>query len=194
VARQRKPSPAGRFGRVLLRVSAVLLVAWVAGLAWFMLAQPRAASIAEKTDGVVVLTGGPGRLSRGMAVLEAGSARRLLVSGVDRDVTKAQFAQANGVPDTLMACCIELGYVAETTRGNAREVAAFAGRHGFGSLRIVTAGYHMPRALAEVEEQVPPSVALLADAVNAPLPSAALIREYHKLLASRALLLIGRTV
>lgn len=194
MARQRKPSFVRRFGRFLLRLSAVLLVAWVAGLAWFMLAQPRTAPIAQKTDGVVVLTGGSGRLARGLAVLQAGSARRLLVSGVDRDVTKAQFAEANQVSEALMACCIELGYVAETTRGNAREVAAFAERHGFRSLRIVTAGYHMPRALAEVEEQVPPSVALLADAVNAPLPSAALVTEYHKLLASRALLLIGRTV
>ena len=38
---------------------------------------------AERTDGIVVLTGGPGRLARGFELIERGAAERMLISGVD---------------------------------------------------------------------------------------------------------------
>ena len=73
---------------MLLRVAALAVLAWGLGFAWFTATLPAAAPLATRTDAVVVLTGGPLRLARGLAVLEHGSAQRLLVSGVHRKVDK----------------------------------------------------------------------------------------------------------
>jgi hypothetical protein len=65
----------------LARIAALPVLAWTLGLIWFSLTLPAPAPLAVKSDGVVVLTGGAGRFRRGLAVVEAGAARRMLVSG-----------------------------------------------------------------------------------------------------------------
>ena len=52
-------------------------------------------------------------------------------------------------------CCIVLGHAADDTVGNATETAAWMGREGFSSLRLVTAAYHMRRALLEFRRAMP---------------------------------------
>jgi uncharacterized SAM-binding protein YcdF (DUF218 family) len=44
---------------------------------------------------------------------------------------------------------------ADDTRGNAVETAAWIREQGFGSLRLVTANYHMPRSLLEFRHAMP---------------------------------------
>ena len=56
---------------------------------------------------------------------------------------------------------VELGRTATTTRGNAAEVAEWARTYRLRSIRVVTAGYHMPRALLELR-RASPGVELLA--------------------------------
>lgn len=191
--RDRRSSPSKRrrvtFAGVVARLAGALLILWAAGLAWFMLAQPGPAPLTVQTDGVVVLTGGPQRIARGIAVLSGGSAQRMLVSGVDPAVTQKEFKAAAGLSASLLECCVELGQVAATTRGNAAEVAEFVERHQLGSIRLVTAGYHMRRARAEVRALLPAEVEILPDAVAAPLSPLRLLGEYHKLLAAHLLLL-----
>jgi uncharacterized SAM-binding protein YcdF (DUF218 family) len=50
---------------------------------------------------------------------------------------------------------VTLGHHAQTTVGNADETAAWVGRHHLRSLIVVTAGYHMPRALLELSRTMP---------------------------------------
>ena len=52
-------------------------------------------------------------------------------------------------------CCADIGYAAEDTHGNAAEAADWARAHDFKSLIIVTARYHMPRALREFGSAMP---------------------------------------
>jgi len=59
----------------------------------------------------------------------------------------------------------DLGYAAEDTRGNADEAAEWVREHGFKSLIVVTARYHMPRALQEFSF-VMPDVTLIAYPVD----------------------------
>ncbi|WP_237217276.1 YdcF family protein, partial [Falsiroseomonas oryziterrae] len=85
---------------------------------------------------------------------------------------------------------VTLGRAAATTVGNAAETAAWARLHGMRTLRVVTAGYHMPRALVELRRALP-EVELLAQPVGpsqleageVPRPRVArlLIGEYLKL-------------
>jgi uncharacterized SAM-binding protein YcdF (DUF218 family) len=66
---------------MIKRLISLFFLAWVLGFAWFALLLPLPAA-AQKTDAIVVLTGGPGRIDRALERLEAGDAKRLLISGV----------------------------------------------------------------------------------------------------------------
>ena len=48
-----------------------------------------------------------------------------------------------------------IGRTATTTRGNALETAAWARTNGIRSLLVVTASYHMPRAMLELRRVLP---------------------------------------
>jgi uncharacterized SAM-binding protein YcdF (DUF218 family) len=148
-----------RKGRPLRRLSlaaAVLFMAYAGGLVWF------AESIADvvedtatTTDAIVVLTGGSQRVQSGLQLLTAGKAKKLFVSGVyhGTDVTALLHAQRQS-PDSVQ-CCIVLGHSADNTYGNAQETAAWMRQEGYRSLRLVTASYHMRRALLEFERAMP---------------------------------------
>ena len=52
-------------------------------------------------------------------------------------------------------CCVDLGFEAIDTVGNARETAEWARARGYDRLILVTADYHMPRALLELRGAMP---------------------------------------
>ena len=76
---------------MIKRLLSLLFLAWVLGFAWFALLPPLPAA-PQKTDAIVVLTGGPGRIDRALERLEAGDAKRLLISGVAREVKPRELA------------------------------------------------------------------------------------------------------
>lgn len=119
----------------------------------------------RRSDGIVVLTGGAERVATGLALLEAGAAPRLLISGVAPGATLADILRTQGRETGAAARRVTLGRAAATTVGNAAETAAWARAGGIRSLRVVTAGYHMPRALVELRRALP-GVALLAHPVG----------------------------
>jgi uncharacterized SAM-binding protein YcdF (DUF218 family) len=107
------------------------------------------------TDAVVVLTGGRLRLEAGLAVLAAGKARKLFVSGVNQRIDRDELLRALGPAAGAAACCIAIGHEADNTEGNARETAAWMEHEGYRSLRLVTSWYHMPRSLLEFGRAMP---------------------------------------
>lgn len=173
-----------------LRVLAALALGWSAGFLWFVASLPSSAPLDQRTDVVVVLTGGQGRLARGLAVLEAGAAGRMLISGVAPATTAAMIAEAAGVPLNRLATT-DLGYGAIDTRSNAAETASWVMRRRAASLRVITAAPHMRRALLELSQVLPPDVAILVDAVPDQDSMARLAIEYTKYLARRAALALG---
>src|SRR5690606_41384208 len=112
---------------VIRRALSLLVVLWFFGFVWFAIALPQPVN-GEKTDAIVVPTGGGGRIPRGLALLDQGAAGKMLVTGVDREVKPRALADASQVPDALMDCCIVLGFSALNTRGNAREPPAGAAK------------------------------------------------------------------
>ncbi len=174
---------------MILRLLALMVTLWAIGFALFMLSLGRPLE-GRKTDAIVVLTGGPGRIDRGLAALRAGEAKRLLVSGVDPDVRPGEFAAEYKIDRTLMACCIDLGWQAVDTRSNAEETAQWVERHGYRSVRLVTSDWHMPRARLELSHALG-DVELLGDPVPSQPGMAMLVREYHKYLVRRLALLVG---
>ena len=116
------------------------------------------------SDGIVVLTGGTVRLAAGFALLDAGKAKQLFISGVHRGTSREHIKRLMAEAPARFECCVELGKVAENTAGNATETAAWVARGAIRTLRLVTAGYHMPRSLLEFR-QVMPEVRLIAHPV-----------------------------
>jgi uncharacterized SAM-binding protein YcdF (DUF218 family) len=163
-------------------ISAAFLV-WALGFLWFVVDLPRPAQMLE-TDAVIVPTGGAGRIARGLDVLESGLAGRMLVTGVDPEVTPDEFAAQFEVSAERMDCCVTLGFRAVDTRSNATETADWVADNAVTSLRLVTTDWHMRRAAAELRRTLPSDLRVVRDAVPSQPTLATLFLEYHKFIAS----------
>ncbi|HSZ50557.1 MAG TPA: YdcF family protein [Caulobacteraceae bacterium] len=136
----------------------VLAVAWVSGLFAFAgrIERMTPPAMPPPADGIVALTGGSDlRLKTATDLLEAGEGRRLLVSGVNPMATRQDLWTVTGAAKPLFDCCVDLGFKAADTVGNARETAEWARALHYRSLILVTADYHMPRAMVELEAAAP---------------------------------------
>jgi uncharacterized SAM-binding protein YcdF (DUF218 family) len=142
-------------------IAAVLVVAliWLSGLLAFgaRVQQQTPPRAPERAEGVVVLTGAGSnaRIAAAMGLLEDGFGGRLLVSGVDRKATREDIRNVSRAVRRLYDCCVDLGFTAADTVGNARETASWARAMRFRSLIVVTADYHMPRAMLELRRHMP---------------------------------------
>lgn len=177
---------------MILRVLGILVVAYVLGFVLFMLALGRPLDAATVTDAIVVPTGGPGRIDRGLALLGEDAARRMLVSGVGTDVRAADLARTYRVPRRRFDCCVDLGREAIDTRSNAEETARWVEAHRYRSVRLVTSDWHMPRARLELAHALGGDVELVGDGVPSNPRLSSLVGEYNKFLIRRVALWVGR--
>ena len=145
----------GHFWTNLFLASVFLAGLWAIGLIRFVGDIPaEVADRASKTQAIVVLTGGSGRVNEGLKLLDQDLAARLFVSGVYRGLDVRKLLQlARRSPGELEAR-IGIGNAVDTIE-NASETAAWAQRHKVTSLRLVTGAYHMPRSLLEFRHAMP---------------------------------------
>jgi uncharacterized SAM-binding protein YcdF (DUF218 family) len=176
---------------MIARLASFIAVALVMGFLWFAILMPRPAPTGVRTDAIVVLTGSPGRIERGVALLESGTAKRLLISGVGRDTGRGDVARVYGITPDMMRCCVDLGRAAIDTRSNAIETSAWVARNGYRSVRFITTDWHMRRARFELAQQLTGDVQIIVDAVPSRPALADLVREYGKYLVRRAAGLVG---
>jgi uncharacterized SAM-binding protein YcdF (DUF218 family) len=141
--------------RRLWFLALVPLLLWLGGFIWFLRAAQEPATHSSAADAIVVMTGGAERVETGFRLLEEGLAPRLFVSGVHPDSRLADLARGAGVDPAKLAGRVELGHAAASTRGNAVEIAAWARPRQIATIRLVTAGYHMPRARTELRRAMP---------------------------------------
>ena len=169
----------------------------VAGFLWFLrVATAPPADPERRAEGIAVLTGGAERVETGLRLLLADEAARLIVSGTHRDATLADLVRGAGLAAEVadrVAGRVTLGHAAASTRGNAAEIAAWAREKGVASIRVVAAGYHMPRALLELRRALPEAALLPHPVVPAPLRAlgTAAGPRVWRLLAGEYLKLIG---
>ena len=157
-----------------MKTLALILVAaliWAAGLLAFAIRveQSTPAAEPEVADGIVALTGAGSneRIAAGMRLLEAGKGDRMLVSGVNREASREDIRNVSRAVQLLYDCCVDLGFEAADTFGNAQETAGWVRARRYDSLIIVTADYHMPRAMLELGSALP-SIELQAYPVATP--------------------------
>lgn len=175
---------------MIWRIGALLVGAWAAGFLLFSLTLGGPLDKARKTDAIVVLTGAPGRIDRGLELLHAKAAKRMLVSGVDRDVKPHELAIQYREP-RLFKCCVDLGWQAVNTVSNAEETAEWVRDHKYKTVRLVTSDWHMPRARLELAHMLGPGIELIGDPVPSNARFLTLFREYHKYLVRRVAIMLG---
>lgn len=169
--------------RKFLTLVFALAVVWGVGF-WNFAGSLNTVTTVENTpasDAIVVLTGGAKRIGEGFALLEAAKGKELLISGVDRTVATTTLAALTGRSEELFDCCVTLGRDATNTVGNAEEAKVWASEFGFTSLTIVTAHYHMPRAMLAFEEHLT-DIELIPHPVVADVSLRYLSIEYNKYL------------
>jgi uncharacterized SAM-binding protein YcdF (DUF218 family) len=186
-----KPSALARLRQGLL----LTFSAWLAGFVVFLIAVSTSTppNPLPPADGIVALTGGDGRIGAALSLLAEHEAPLLLISGAGRGTHLGDFTADDATAATQYARDITLGHMADSTHGNALEAAAWARAHNMHTLLIVTADYHMPRALAELRRTLP-DVRLTPVPVRPPamhklftLPTLRLLAgEYTKYLLVRA--------
>ena len=176
--------------RFLFRLFSLTILVYVLGYAVFAVMLPRPAGD-ERTEGIVVLTGGSGRLERGFALMERRLGQRMLISGVDRTVRPVELAEAYDVDERLLECCVTLGRESFDTRSNADEVARWLERRRFRSIRLVTNDLHMPRAGYELRKRLGQDIVIITDAVPTDPSFMQIFTEYNKYLLGRTADLIG---
>jgi uncharacterized SAM-binding protein YcdF (DUF218 family) len=153
-----------RVGGFFLRTILVVLAAALpiaVGFVRFVDHLPPPTTDQSGTDAIVVLTGGGDRISTALALLDSGKAQRLFVSGVHPGVGVGELLKIDrtspnsGAPDSALAARIDLGDMAGDTFGNSVESVAWMRSNHFKTMRLVTADYHMPRALIEFRMEAP---------------------------------------
>lgn len=183
--------------RRLALAAGALAAALAGGFVLFLARIPAAPSGPPPAGaGIVVLTGGEGRVAEGLRLLAADPEARLLVSGVHQDAPLAALERPAGLDPAALAERITLGRRAASTRGNAEEAAEWARARRLSTLVVVTAGYHMPRALLMLRREMPEATLVAHPVTPAPFrepgwwrqPGALRITfaEYLKLLAALA--------
>ncbi|GGD32582.1 YdcF family protein [Aureimonas glaciei] len=207
-ARSRRRPQSG-LRRALLGVLMVLVLAMGYFAGGFIRFTQEVAALATPqrvapADGIVVLTGGALRVDQAVGLLKEGRAKRLLISGVNRNTSVGALSKLTETDRRWFDCCVDLDYDALNTIGNAEMTDQWARRQGFDALILVTSDYHMPRTLMEFERfahvaVIRPYPVARADLwVAGAMPSGlglkVLLTEYVKLLAARLRLAAGMEV
>lgn len=156
--------PASRLQAGLMLV--FVLVAWLAGLAWFVEVAARPGENLTQADGIVALTGGAERVEEALRLLAANHGSVLLISGTGGATELHMLTRRAGLDPAPIASRVTLGRAAMSTYGNALETARWTRDNNIRSLIVVTAFYHMPRALLELRRSLP-GVTLIPHPVGA---------------------------
>ena len=181
--------------RVTIGLAIVVLggvLAFGSGFAWFVHQAGAPGEAPAHTDGIVAFTGGPDRVETALRLLAEGRADRLLLSGIGGGAELAELAHRAGVDPLPLAGHVTIDRNAASTRSNATDTADWARANAIHSLLVVTASYHMPRAITELTRALPevtlyPLPVVPAERLDRPAPPLRLMaEEYLKFLATAA--------
>ncbi len=138
---------------ILFSIFSFLLV-WGIGLCFFTYKiNHYPTDIKEKTDAIVVLTGGRNRISEAVELLNKGLADKLFISGVEKNTSLQAISETQDVE--LPAKKVLLEKRSTNTIENAIETQSWIKKNHISSIRLVTSNYHLPRSIQEFQYQNP---------------------------------------
>ena len=170
---------------MIVRFGSLVLIAYALGFLLFGVTLAPPAPVATKTDALIAITGGTGRIEHAVDMLSKGAAKRVLVAGADPSVTKDDLVRRLHGKRRLVACCVDLGSESVDTRSNAEEARRWLAKHKFRSARLITSDWHMRRAAYEFSRQLDGQVVIIPDAVKSEPNFMTLFAEYNKYILRR---------
>lgn len=142
-----------KFKNIIYIISIVILFsffAWVLLLYYFSKDNysQKKELLSTKSSLIVVLTGGKGRIEKGIELLNEGNGKFLLISGVfQKEKIQNKYLFKDNI--NLKECCIFFEEKAKNTFQNASEVSNWLKerRVEIDSIQLITSYYHIPRSL-----------------------------------------------
>lgn len=191
-----------RITRVFLLFILFVMALLVAGFLWFADSVTSMRSPDKpKADAIIVLTGGHSRIDQALTLLKQDVGQRLLISGANPNTSAGQIRRITQSSAALFNCCVDIGYDALDTIGNANEAARWISDHNYKTILVVTNNYHIHRSLLELRRASPNTSFQPYPVVNANLattnwlakPDAfrTLLSEYIKLLGAASRIMLG---
>ncbi len=97
----------------------------------------------ELVEGIAVLTGGKGRIAKGIELFKENPYSFLIISGVDKSIKSIEVVPK----DILNSNRVFIDRKSETTIDNAEEIIKWSNKNSITNIRIITSDYHMPRSM-----------------------------------------------
>ena len=101
-------------------------------------------------DGIVVITGDQFRIAKGIELLKRNPNKKLLISGVNKNINPVDIMKEFPSSINFFQCCIDIGKDAKNTFENIIETFEWMKSNEFTSIIIVTSDYHLPRVKLEI--------------------------------------------
>ena len=141
--------------RFLLYILFIGAVVWFAGfLAFNYHINNYKSDKKTHTDAIIALTGGKNRITEAAQLLQSGLAKRMFISGVQKDISLNEISRIQKV-DISQKGKIELENRSTNTIENAIETGDWIRKNNIKSIRLVTSNYHIPRSMEEFQSQNP---------------------------------------
>ena len=104
----------------------------------------------KEIEGIVVLTGDKFRILEGLKILNSEIGYKLLISGVNKEISIEEIKKEFPKFNQLFNCCVELESISTNTFENVREILFWKKNNNIKNILIITSDYHLPRVELEV--------------------------------------------
>jgi len=138
-------------------------------------------------DVIICLTGGSRRIPEAFRLLDTGKAKKLFLSGVNKEVSLDDILQiiTMDIPEDMLANII-IDKSSMNTFDNAKQSLIFVENEGYNSIILLTSHYHMVRALYIFDKIFPPDIIIYPYPIRAPEVS---LNEWWKDIHSRKIII-----
>ena len=104
----------------------------------------------KEIEGIVVLTGDKFRILEGLKILNSEIGYKLLISGVNKEISIEEIKKEFPKFNQLFNCCVELESISTNTFENVREIFFWKNNNNIKNILLITSDYHLPRVELEV--------------------------------------------
>ena len=104
----------------------------------------------KEIEGIVVLTGDKFRILEGLKILNSEIGYKLLISGVNKEISIEEIKKEFPKFNQLFNCCVELESISRNTFENVREIFFWKKNNNIKNILLITSDYHLPRVELEV--------------------------------------------
>ena len=104
----------------------------------------------KEIEGIVVLTGDKFRILEGLKILNSEIGYKLLISGVNKEISIEEIKKEFPKFNQLFNCCVELESISTNTFENVREIFFWKKYNNIKNILLITSDYHLPRVKLEV--------------------------------------------